>query len=67
MEDAELESVKIQKNWGGKSHSRYPNSKSQYPSPRPDDRPTKEECVVINPSIRPGISLMADYTGPPEG
>ena len=33
MEDAELEAVKIQKMGGGKSHSRYPHSKSQYPPP----------------------------------
>ena len=31
MTDAELEAVKIPKIGGGKSHSRYPHSKSQYP------------------------------------
>ena len=33
MIDAELEAVKIPKFGGGKSHSGYPNPKSQYPPP----------------------------------
>ena len=38
MIDAELEAVKIKKMGGGKSHSRYPHSKSQY-SPPPGYEP----------------------------
>ena len=35
MIDAELEVVKIPKMGDGKSHNRYPHSKSQYPPPPP--------------------------------
>ena len=43
MIDAELDAVKIPKMGSRKSHSRYPHSKSQYPSPPPPPRREEEE------------------------
>ena len=45
MIDAESEAVKIPKLGGGKSHSGYPNPKSQYP-PGPKDTPPSWICTL---------------------